>query len=201
MLQDIAPHIFHGEYRQIPPRPQDSVIAGRGRALLLREPLPGSGPEQSPFPTVSDLEQLGIRLYRFKTGTPCRIDGRTIGFSQAQMLKAQNEEDFSSASETAECDEKLVWISGYIPEVDLETFKAGAKANNWAYAVEDVSPEDETIPTKLRYNKVTKLISPLYDMLGILPGYREADISLWFLIFFALFTAGGIAAFRKADLK
>ncbi len=108
---------------------------------------------------------------------------------QAQMLKAQNEEDFSSASETAESDEKLVWISGYIPEVDLETFKAGAKTNNWAYAVEDVSPEDETIPTKLRYNKVTKLISPLYDMLGILPGYREADISLWFLIFFALFFA------------
>ena len=61
MLQDIAPHIFHGEYRQIPPRPQDSVIAGRGRALLLREPLPGSDPAQSPFPTISDLEQLGIR--------------------------------------------------------------------------------------------------------------------------------------------
>jgi NAD+ diphosphatase len=72
MLQDIAPHVFHGEYRQIPPRPQDSVIAGRGRALLLRAPLPGSDPaqssfrtvsdsEQSPFPTISDLEQLGIR--------------------------------------------------------------------------------------------------------------------------------------------
>ncbi|SFG48044.1 V-type ATP synthase subunit I [Oribacterium sp. WCC10] len=108
---------------------------------------------------------------------------------QAQILKAQNEENYSSASETAENDEQLVWISGYIPEVDLLTFKESAKKNCWAYAVSDVSPEDETIPTKLRYNSFTKLISPLYDMLGILPGYREADISLWFLIFFALFFA------------
>jgi V/A-type H+-transporting ATPase subunit I len=108
---------------------------------------------------------------------------------QAQMIKAQNEENFSSASETAEADDNLVWISGYVPEVDLDKFKSGASANNWAYAVDDVSPDDETIPTKLRYNKVTKLIEPLYDMLGILPGYREADISLWFLLFFALFFA------------
>ena len=106
-----------------------------------------------------------------------------------QLIKAQNEENYSSASETATTEDRLVWISGYVPEADLGTFKSAATRNNWAYAIGDVSPEDETIPTKLRYNKVTKLIEPLYDMLGILPGYREADISLWFLLFFALFFA------------
>lgn len=108
---------------------------------------------------------------------------------QDQMLKAQNEENYSSASETMEKDDQLVWLSGYIPEVDLDTFKQAAVANRWAYAVDDVSDEDEAIPTKLRFNKVTKLISPLYSVLGILPGYRETDISLWFLMFFTLFFA------------
>ena len=39
---------------------------------------------------------------------------------QVQMLKAQNEENYSSASETSEHDEDFVWISGYLPETDLQ---------------------------------------------------------------------------------
>ncbi len=108
---------------------------------------------------------------------------------QDQLVKAQNALDYSSAHETMETDDQLVWLSGYIPEVDLERFKAKATEEGWAYAVDDVSEEDEAIPTKLRYNKVSKLISPIYDILGILPGYREADISMGFLLFFALFFA------------
>ena len=42
---------------------------------------------------------------------------------QAQMLKAQNEENYSSASETAESDEDFVWISGYLPEETLQNSK------------------------------------------------------------------------------
>jgi V/A-type H+-transporting ATPase subunit I len=106
-----------------------------------------------------------------------------------EMIRAQNAEDDSAADRTAESDEKLVWISGYIPEDDLDLFRAKARDEAWAYAIEDVSKDDEAIPTKLRYNKVTKLISPIYKILGILPGYRETDISLWFLLFFALFFA------------
>ena len=55
--------------------------------------------------------------------------------------------------------------------------------------MEDVSEEDEHIPTKVKYNKVSGLIKPVFDILGILPGYREQDISLWFFLFFTLFFA------------
>lgn len=108
---------------------------------------------------------------------------------QAQMLKVQNEEEDSAASETAGSDEDFVWISGYIPEVDMETFKAAARQHQWAWAEDEVSKEDDQIPTKMRYNKVSRLIQPIFDILGILPGYRETDISLWFLLFFVLFFA------------
>ena len=108
---------------------------------------------------------------------------------QVQMLKAQNAENYSSASETAESDEDFVWISGYLPEEDLPKFKAAAKENGWAWAQEDVAEDDMQIPTKVKYGKVSRLIKPVFDILGILPGYREPDISLWFFLFFTLFFA------------
>ena len=108
---------------------------------------------------------------------------------QEQMLKAQNAENLSSASATAEGDEDLVWISGYIPEADEAQLKAAAQENGWAYALEEVAEDDDKAPTKVKYNKVSALIKPVFDILGILPGYKEQDISLWFFLFFTLFFA------------
>ena len=106
-----------------------------------------------------------------------------------QMVKLQNRMNFSAAGNTAQSDEDFVWISGYIPEADMDKFKAAAAEKSIAWAVEDVSEEDEHIPTKVKYNKVSRLIKPVFDILGILPGYREQDISLWFFLFFTLFFA------------
>lgn len=108
---------------------------------------------------------------------------------QEQMLKAQNEENYSSACETATSDEDFVWISGYLPEAEMNGFKEKAKTMGWAWAEDDVAEEDEQIPTKVKYNKISGLIKPVFDILGILPGYRETDISLWFFLFFILFFA------------
>ena len=108
---------------------------------------------------------------------------------QVQMLKAQNAENYSSASETAENDDDFVWISGYIPEAEMDRFKDAARENQWAWAQEDVDEDDLEIPTKVKYGKVSGLMKPVFDILGILPGYRESDISLWFFLFFILFFA------------
>lgn len=107
----------------------------------------------------------------------------------AAMLVAQNEEQYSSASQTAGSDDRFVWLSGYVPEADVDVFKTTASENGWAYAIENVDADDEKIPTKLKFGKVSGLIEPLYNILGILPGYRESDISMWFLLFFTLFFA------------
>ena len=106
-----------------------------------------------------------------------------------QLLRMQNEVNCSSASATAQGDDDFVWISGYVPEVELDKVKAMAAEKNCAWAVEDVAEDDDKIPTKLRFNKVSKLIEPVFNILGVLPGYREQDVSLWFLLFFTLFFA------------
>ncbi len=57
------------------------------------------------------------------------------------MLKAQNAENYSSASETAESDEDFVWISGYLPEEIFRNSKQLQKENG-AWAQEDVAEDD-----------------------------------------------------------
>ena len=106
-----------------------------------------------------------------------------------QLLKLQNEMNYSSASATAQGDDDFVWISGYVPEVELDKVKAMAAEKNCAWAADDVAEDDDMIPTKLRFNKVSKLIEPVFNILGVLPGYREQDVSLWFFLFFTLFFA------------
>ena len=106
-----------------------------------------------------------------------------------QLLKVQNEVNYSSASATAQSDTDFVWISGYVPEVELDKVRAMAAEKKFAWAAEDVAEDDDQIPTKLRFNKVSKLIEPVFDILGVLPGYREQDVSLWFFLFFTLFFA------------
>ncbi len=106
-----------------------------------------------------------------------------------QMLKAQNDAEFSSAVNSADGDEDLVWLTGYIPEGDAAAFTDAAKANGWAFALDDAADDDEKVPTKVKYTKLTGLMQPVFDILGTVPGYQEYDISFWFLCFFTLFFA------------
>lgn len=108
---------------------------------------------------------------------------------KAEMQKVQNEVIFSEAEATTNGDDDFVWLSGYVPESELDVFTTMAKENGCAWAVDDVAEDDEKIPTKVKYNKISKLIKPVFDILGISPGYREQDISLWFFLFFILFFA------------
>jgi V/A-type H+-transporting ATPase subunit I len=77
-------------------------------------------------------------------------------------------------------------ITGFIPDEDLGVLKRGAAENGWAlYA--DEPEEEDPVPTKLKNNRLVSLIYPLTGFLETLPGYREVDISGWFLFFFCIF--------------
>ena len=81
---------------------------------------------------------------------------------------------------------ELAWLTGYVPVADMQKFSEFCTKNQWAYASSDPAEEDP-VPTKLKNNKFVSLIYPLTDFLGTVPGYREFDISGWFLLFFAVF--------------
>ncbi|WP_294429717.1 ATPase [uncultured Treponema sp.] len=83
-------------------------------------------------------------------------------------------------------EDKLSWITGFVPVDAMSKFEAFAKEQKWAFAASDPT-EDDAVPTKLKNNRFVSLIYPLTDFLGTVPGYHEYDISGWFLAFFTIF--------------
>lgn len=109
------------------------------------------------------------------------------------MLKTQNAAEYSAVSNTSQSQDGLVWLTGYIPAAGGGGLQKAAAQAHWAWAMEDPAADDDKVPTKVKYNKVTRLMIPVFDILGVVPGYREYDISFWFLGFFTLFFAMIIA--------
>jgi V/A-type H+-transporting ATPase subunit I len=81
---------------------------------------------------------------------------------------------------------ELSYLTGYVPfdKVDL-LFKL-AKNEKWAISVDEPLDEDN-VPTLIRNPRWISLIQPVFQLMEVVPGYREFDISLWFLLFFCVF--------------
>ena len=93
---------------------------------------------------------------------------------------------FSGMEHDEEASGALAWVTGYVPVEDTSKVKNLAEAEKWGFAAVEPS-EDDSVPTKIRNNKFISLIYPVTDFLGTVPGYREYDISGWFLLFFSIF--------------
>src|SRR5213595_3893466 len=57
----------------------------RGLLHLGENTKPGGRMADASSTLSEDLRQLGLTVGRFKTGTPCRLNGRSIDFSQCQV--------------------------------------------------------------------------------------------------------------------
>lgn len=80
----------------------------------------------------------------------------------------------------------LTYITGYVPFDKTDSVTQTAKKEKWGLVFRDPSEEDN-VPVLIRNPRWIALISPIFKFLEILPGYRELDISLPFLIFFSIF--------------
>ncbi len=99
---------------------------------------------------------------------------------------SREELEFEEIKSGAGDAQELVYLKGYIPKDSAEELKKTAALNHWGLLVEDPGEADH-VPTLLRNPRWIELIKPLFGMINILPGYKEFDISLLFLIFFSLF--------------
>ncbi|MCD6337730.1 MAG: hypothetical protein J7M01_05820 [Candidatus Marinimicrobia bacterium] len=84
--------------------------------------------------------------------------------------------------------ENIAYLQGYVPCDKAETIDKAAEKHGWGFVEEEPEITDNP-PTKLKNAKWIKIIEPVFDFLGTTPGYREKDISMYFLIFFAIFVA------------
>lgn len=115
-------------------------------------------------------------------------------FSKYSLLLLEAEKEiisdvrFEHVRSGINVNEKISYLTGYCPETSLDCLQKTAKEEGWALLVDDPEETDE-VPTKLKLGRFASLLEPVTDFLGILPGYREHDISFFFLCFFSIFTA------------
>ncbi len=83
---------------------------------------------------------------------------------------------------------ELCQIEGYFP-ADKST-ELGDFASQAGVGMVIQNPgEEDTVPTLTRNPRAVNIVKPIFSFMGTTPGYREQDISFWFLIFFTLFFA------------
>lgn len=82
----------------------------------------------------------------------------------------------------------LAYITGFVPESEVDRVRQAAADGKWGLLLRDPSDED-SVPTRIRNPKPVRIIQPVFDLLGTIPGYHELDISSFFLLFFTGFFA------------
>ncbi|MDR1839833.1 MAG: V-type ATP synthase subunit I [Treponema sp.] len=165
------------------------------RLVVFDKELPMSTPFQLPEKSMSalaheideiklDIEELDVKIVSFADRLPAL---------KKEMEVVEGEIEFDNAVAVMEkvagvpAEMGLSYLTGYVPNEDMDNLKAVAAKNGWALSADDPDDTDEAVPTKLKNNKLVNLLNPITGFLGIVPGYREVDISPWFLLFFCIF--------------
>jgi V/A-type H+-transporting ATPase subunit I len=152
-------------------------------------------PEKKLSEYVHETEIVKLELQEYEEKIKSFVNRRSS--LDKEMLQVLQDIEFEDAmavmekvdaapSELVSSGSKLSWLTGYLPKDDLENLKTVARENGWGLSAYDPGVEDN-VPTKLKKNKFANMLSPVADFLGIVPGYREVDISGWFLIFFCVY--------------
>lgn len=85
-------------------------------------------------------------------------------------------------------EEEFAYLQGYCPYDKVEKIEDAAKKQGWGIISKE--PQDiQKVPTLIRYPKWVSIIDPVFKFMDTLPGYKEYDITPWFLLFFSLFFA------------
>lgn len=160
--------------------------------LDIKEALP----PQENFETVTkELAALKVRLediaLRLGYLTAAEDDLRGYQDKLEKNLEFARVKYGMQSVRGADSDEtvnEIVYLQGYCPEEKIENLFKAAEKNGWGILAEEPELTDNP-PTLLKMSRWTAIIKPVFDFLGTVPGYREYDISKYFLMFFALFVA------------
>ena len=157
-----------------------------GDDRLPASPDPISLPEQGPADLRARLEEIDTRSQHIDAELGELSPRRPVLLAAQEELEQAFE--FVRVQSTMDAEKELTWITGFLPEDLVDTVRQAARHHGWGVVVRDPEP-DEQVPTQTRNPKPVRIIKPVFDLLGTVPGYREVDISLFFLMFFVVFFA------------
>ncbi len=109
------------------------------------------------------------------------------GLEEARNLR-EREREFEQARTGMGETGKLAYLRGYCPLPEIDALEESGRKNRWGLLIEDPNDEDHP-PTLITNPRWVKIIEPVFKLIDTIPGYREIDSSLVFLVFFSLFFA------------
>lgn len=160
------------------------ALIGQGELVLDAEEvaLPSvslDGMKKQQLELQADLEQVAEALSSF-AGDYAAVDNlATEAEDHVRYLEARN-----GMGRT----EEVTYLRGFFPAEQEAALRETGAERGWAVMVEDPSAEDD-VPTLLRNPKWVSPIKAVFDMIGVIPGYKELDVSALFLIFLSIFFA------------
>jgi len=108
----------------------------------------------------------------------------------ALHLQLQEEAEYKVALHGGLAEKDLYAVQGWAPAERSATIGADLAQKGLEAAVQTLEAgEDESPPTLIRYPGWAGPIKGLFDILGTLPGYRELDLSGFFMLALPLFAA------------
>lgn len=177
-----------------------SIGRGRPATALAGGLVELTSPSESPAALRARLEALAAEARGI--GERLAAASAELPSLAAAAAAVDQRIAFEAARAAFASEGELACVKGYAPAKELGALADLARERGWGLASEDPGAEDAP-PTKVELNPVTALIKPVFDFLGIVPGYGEYEISPYFLGFFALFSAmifgdGGYGAIMLA---
>lgn len=98
--------------------------------------------------------------------------------------------DFSIARKSGLSSEALFALQGWVPSRKAESLSDNLGKKGISAAVQVLqAEEEEQPPTLIEYPRWARPIKALFDILGTLPGYKEYDVSPFFMVALPLFAA------------
>ena len=132
----------------------------------------------------ADMDELAIRQEKLEK----ELDALHAALPALKTLRGKMASDvelLSVRDGLSDCGQ-LVALRGFVPEPKADKLQIAARENAWALLLSDPEP-GETVPILLEPPRWVKPVMPLFQFLGIAPGYEEFDMSPAMLIFFSIF--------------
>ncbi len=109
---------------------------------------------------------------------------------RAEHQRAQRRAEWMVAERGGVFGEDLFGVQGWLPKPEVDALREGLAGRELTFAVELLEPASEELPpTLIRYPAWARPIKGLFDILGTVPGYREGDVSGFFMIALPIFAA------------
>ena len=154
------------------------------RGIDLKDELPAKLPEMRLSRMQEKLARVENRI-AVDTAKIARVDEQAI-LGRYPALRERME--FEQAKELMEAKGSVAVVTGWIPTSLVSRLSSSAHDNGWGLLIREPA-EGEVPPTLVEPPRMFRSIKALFDGLGILPAYDEADVSVPFMCYFSLFFA------------